>query len=51
MTFHIFVKTPMGYPIHNEFFCPDEGAIKVGILTEVWGVLKIMEALKDDEQK
>ena len=38
-------------PIHNEFFCPDEGAIKVGILTEVWGVLKIMEALKDDEQK
>lgn len=33
-------------PIHSDLFCPDENAIKTGILTEVWGVLKIMEALK-----
>ncbi len=31
------------YPIHNENFNPDEECIKTGILTEVIGVLRILE--------
>lgn len=31
------------YPIHSDLFCPDEEAIRIGILTEVIGVLKILE--------
>lgn len=31
------------HPIHSEFFNPDEECIKAGILTEVAGVLKILE--------
>jgi len=31
------------FPIHSEFFNPDEECIRVGILTEVIGALKILE--------
>lgn len=34
---------PEGYPIHSDKFNPDEECIKVGILTQVAGVLKILE--------
>lgn len=37
-------------PIHNEFFCPDESSVRTGILTEVWGVLNIMEAMKKNDR-
>ena len=30
-------------PIHNENFYPDEEAIRVGILTEIIAVLRIMD--------
>lgn len=31
------------YPVHSEFFNPNEESIKTGILTEIAGVIKILE--------
>lgn len=33
-------------PVHSDTFCPDERCILTGMLTEVWGTLKIMEKMK-----
>ena len=35
-------------PIHSDVFCPDEESIRTGMLTEIYGVLKIMEAYERD---
>ncbi len=34
-------------PLHSDMFCPDEEAIRTGILTEAAGVLKIMEEMQN----
>ena len=36
------------YPLHSEFFNPDEECIKTGILTEVISVLKLMEEKENE---
>ena len=33
------------YPLHSDRFCPDESSIKVGILTEVNTVLKLLDEI------
>ncbi len=36
-------KEEVSYPIHSDKFNPDEECIKIGILTQVAGILKILE--------
>lgn len=36
-------------PVHSDLFCPDERSLKTGMLTEIYGTLKIMEAFDKDE--
>lgn len=38
-------------PVHSEQFCPDEEAIRTGILTEVTGILRIMEEMRSQGKK
>lgn len=36
-------------PVHSDIFCPDEEGIRTGMLTEIYGVIKIMEAREKNE--
>lgn len=39
---------PSTPPVHSDIFCPDEEALRTGMLTEIYGTLKIMEAIDKD---